>query len=422
MVTQVVDPPRPSREEIRLELERIVSSSAFRGSKRCKDFATYVCTKALHGEAETLKERTIAIDVFGRHSCDDYGDENIVRVGAREVRKRLALYYSGEGAEAPLRIELPIGSYVPVFRYRADTAHIPIAPLAPARVIANVGSKPTRFWHSARLWLGIAAAVTMAVWLGDSAVWPYSSRDFEAFWKPAFVSPSPLVLISHPIVYQPSSRALLLDEQINGKADLPIQRAIKIPPASVGGGDFVPVLNEYVGLGDANAALGIYWLFSQHSRKPSLRLADKVEFNDLYGSSAVLIGGSFTNRWTAEMTKNLRYRFDFEGESKPWIVDTQTGQKWGLSAITDDRRTAEDYILICRIPRAQSGAFLVIVAGLTSFGTDAGGKLVSDPALLEPILRSLPPNWASRNLQMVMRVEVIGDGPALPRLVASYTW
>jgi hypothetical protein len=271
------------------------------------------------------------------------------------------------------------------------------------------------------LWLGIAAAI-VAVWLGASAVWPYSSRGFEEFWNPAFVSASPLVLISHPIVYQPSSRALFLDEQINGKTELPIQRAIKVPPASIDGADFVPVLNEYVGFGDATAALGIYSLFSQHSRKPSLRLADKVAFNDLYGSSAVLIGGSFSNRWTAEMTKNLRFRFSFEGESKPWIVDSQTNHKWGLNAITDDRQTAEDYILICRMPHAQTGGFLVIVAGLAGFGTDAGGKLVSDPALLEPILRNLPAGWANHNLEMVMRVEVIGDGPTLPRLVASHTW
>jgi hypothetical protein len=37
--------------------------------------------------------------------------------------------------------------------------------------------------------------------------------------------------------------------------------------------------------------------------------------------------GSFTKRWSAEMTKNMRYQFRFEGQSKPWIVDSQTGMK-----------------------------------------------------------------------------------------------
>ena len=79
-----------------------------------------VCAKTLQGAAQTLKERTIAIDVFGRGTTDASGDDNIVRVGAREVRRRLAMYYAGEGAEDPVRIERPTGSYVPVFRYQSE--------------------------------------------------------------------------------------------------------------------------------------------------------------------------------------------------------------------------------------------------------------------------------------------------------------
>lgn len=86
------------------------------------------------------------------------------------------------------------------------------------------------------------------------------------------------------------------------------------------------------------------------------------------------------------MTKSLRFRFSFEGQSKPAIVDTVTGKLWALAAITDDRRSAEDYILICRIPRAQTGSFLMVAAGLTGYGTEAAGRTVSDPVLLNPIL------------------------------------
>src|SRR5215471_6015800 len=105
------DVPSPTEGEIRRQLDHVLSSSVFRGSKRCQDFANYVCKRVLEGAAETLKERTLAIEVFGRRTHEDLGGDNIVRVGAREVRRRLALYYSGEGADDAIRIDLPTGAY-----------------------------------------------------------------------------------------------------------------------------------------------------------------------------------------------------------------------------------------------------------------------------------------------------------------------
>src|SRR5581483_5009280 len=80
-----------------------------------------VCDKSLAGDAGALKERAIAIDVFGRTpEAAASGEDTIVRVGAREVRKRLAQYYvTPEGSAAAILIELPPGSYVPDFRYAA---------------------------------------------------------------------------------------------------------------------------------------------------------------------------------------------------------------------------------------------------------------------------------------------------------------
>ena len=71
----------------------------------------------------SLKERTIAVEVFGRNPKSDLADDTIVRVGAREVRKRLAQYYlTPAGAASGIRIDLPLGSYAPEFRYLAAPA------------------------------------------------------------------------------------------------------------------------------------------------------------------------------------------------------------------------------------------------------------------------------------------------------------
>src|SRR5207245_11036451 len=106
----------PREEQIREELERVLASHEFRSSRRSQEFLRYVIDHTLRGQGEMLKERTIGIEVFGRPSSYDPSEDATVRVKAGEVRKRLGIYYSGEGAHNHVRIELHSGTYVPEFR------------------------------------------------------------------------------------------------------------------------------------------------------------------------------------------------------------------------------------------------------------------------------------------------------------------
>src|SRR5450432_3159331 len=106
----------PEEERIKEELNRVLLCHEFRSSKRSQDFLRYVVDNALHGHAGMLKERTIGIEVFGRSTSYDPSDDATVRVKAGEVRKRLDRYYVSEGRDERLRIELPAGTYTPVFR------------------------------------------------------------------------------------------------------------------------------------------------------------------------------------------------------------------------------------------------------------------------------------------------------------------
>src|SRR5215469_13962881 len=107
---------RPTEKQIREELDRVLASHEFRTSKRSQDFLRYVTENTLSGHADQLKERTIGIEVFGRSTSYEPSDDATVRVKAGEVRKRLGIYYAGEGAQDPVRIELPPGTYIPEFR------------------------------------------------------------------------------------------------------------------------------------------------------------------------------------------------------------------------------------------------------------------------------------------------------------------
>jgi len=99
--------------EIDAQLQRILASPAFAASPRSTQFLAYCVRNGLDGNAIHLKETTIAVEVFNRAPGYDPKSDPIVRVHARRVREKLALYYRTAGSADPIRIELPKGRYIP---------------------------------------------------------------------------------------------------------------------------------------------------------------------------------------------------------------------------------------------------------------------------------------------------------------------
>jgi hypothetical protein len=110
--------------EVEKELESICQSPFFRSSKRSCEFLRYVVRVALDGRIDSLKERSIGIDLLGRDTSYDPSSDATVRVRANEVRKRLASYYNAIPVSAAFRIDLPVGCYVPRFA-PSDAASVP---------------------------------------------------------------------------------------------------------------------------------------------------------------------------------------------------------------------------------------------------------------------------------------------------------
>ncbi len=115
---------------VKEELERILASPHFRNSKRYPALLRFVVERTLEGHAADIKERTIAMDVFGRKAGYDPSLDPVVRISAGEVRKRLAQYYQEPGRESEIRIDLPLGSYQPEFNpppsFPSPESHVPV--------------------------------------------------------------------------------------------------------------------------------------------------------------------------------------------------------------------------------------------------------------------------------------------------------
>jgi len=85
-------------------------------SHRSAQFLKHIVEQSIAGSFESLKERSIGIELFGRSPSYDTGEDAIVRVTASDVRKRLLQHYGKHGATSEARLILPLGSYIPEFR------------------------------------------------------------------------------------------------------------------------------------------------------------------------------------------------------------------------------------------------------------------------------------------------------------------
>jgi serine/threonine-protein kinase len=101
------------------QLARIVNSRRFISSTRLCRFLAHIVNRTIHGNLDSLKEFSIAVEVFDRTSEYDPNIDAIVRVEARRLRAKLKEYYEGPGRNDPVLIALRPGSYIPIFRWLA---------------------------------------------------------------------------------------------------------------------------------------------------------------------------------------------------------------------------------------------------------------------------------------------------------------
>ena len=106
----------PSSAAIREHLAKLLSSPSIAGAERLSSLLRFIVEETLNGRQAQLKEMRIGLDVFGR-KADSYDPalDPIVRVQMGRLRSKLRAYYNGPGVSDRVRIDVPLGSYVPAF-------------------------------------------------------------------------------------------------------------------------------------------------------------------------------------------------------------------------------------------------------------------------------------------------------------------
>ena len=125
----------PNFQEERQELERVLAHPEISRSASLVRFLSFICNKYFDGEADDIREYSIATEALGRKdSSFDSHIDPIVRVTARALRKKLQDFYRNEGCGHELQIVLPLGHYVPQFVRRRNGNELAEDPVAAAEI------------------------------------------------------------------------------------------------------------------------------------------------------------------------------------------------------------------------------------------------------------------------------------------------
>jgi hypothetical protein len=392
-------PEAPAERDLVIaELNAILSSYHFRGSKRYPALLKYVVYKTLDGRSEELKERTLGVEVFGRQTDYDTSADPVVRFSASETRKRIAQYYHEKGESSLIQIHLPLGSYVPEFKLKREPAG-PVAPVAVADAQQDVAPDASARRRSPAVWW-VAAALLLAL----ASFGAYTIRKASApsvtnkLWGPVLRSPGSILVVvgtsdSKPL--QPTPTDTLLPDHMRGPY-------------------------QHITMSTALALSRLAGVLRANGKTYEIKDEREATLTDFRSRPVILIGG-MNNLWTMRLTGPLRFRL----LSGPLlrIQDTKNPQSTEWSAVAANYSSvATDYALIARYHDATTNGNVLVIAGLGSYGTEAASEFVVSPQYLDQLLSNAPAGWENKNLEIVIKTEVINGEAGPPRFVSSTVW
>jgi hypothetical protein len=431
--TVPADPMGLMQDDLRWRVaHRVASGPHFARSPLLSRFLLFVVSETVEGRQATITEHKIGVAVFGRPVSYRTDDDNIVRNYARQLRKRLAEHFAEEGKGSPIRIEIPVGGYVPSFPEMnlapriEDLATLDKTSdqLTRASSLANTHPRrPSLFrrlaWPLATLFLILAG---FAAWFIDGSLQArFTGTDpARALWRTEMPENGTTYIVptdaGFNLMEDMAHRSLSLADYIKGQyADM--------PPAAVD-------LHTRQDLGTQPytdfVSLQVVSMLARQPeydpRRVLLRFPRDLRVDDLKKSNAVIIGSADSNPWASLVDANTNFRIIPQPEmngaaivnTHPTAGEQQTYRShWGEPA-------HETFALILLEPNLSGTGHLLLIEGLDIAGTQAAAELLFSPEGMAPIIeRALRKDGSLRPFEILVRTTSIQSNAAGTQIVAS---
>ncbi len=391
--------PLRSDEECWALVERVAASGHFKRSARLREFLLYVGRQSLLHDGAGLNEQEIGANVFGRPASYDRSQDNIVRVNASELRKRIDLYFSVEGADETLLLEIPRGGYRPVFHRRSAVA--PQEQPALFMAAATVATEPIArsesprqsmwtqvWWGAATLLLAVACGVLLqqnralrkvaSPWDQKPAVAQFWRGFLQNHQQTDVVLPDDSVSVIEDVMH----RSVSLEDYLNRdymrqvqSSDLSAERKMDLDQI------FAHNLITFGGVRAAQMMLAqIPTVPLPHLTLSRYYTADAMKRNNV-----ILIGGRKANPWVHLFDDRMNFVTDFDHvQGRAFISNAHP--KPGEPAIYTAPlypNALTGYSVVAYLPNPSHSGNAIILAGMDSDATSAAAEFLTSELQLE---------------------------------------
>jgi hypothetical protein len=421
--------------EFREHLQTVIGSAAFRGSHRSAQFLTYICEQAIAGHFDSLKERAIGVELFGRPPAYDTGDDAIVRVTASDVRKRLSHFYlSTAGSSSDFQIALPVGSYIPeITRDIRDIAEAAltettaesISPEVPSAVHANptvdldLSRRPQRAGAS---WLVVAVCIAGFCLMG----WGIFRR------PPAQAAPSRIAVLPWSLFFADKHAPLLVTSdpniaEIQGLTGAPVSvsdyaNQEYIPNAASLSPEIIHFCRDIL-RGDKAASVdtpivaGVAELAAENASRINVRAARDLHFSDLdTDGNLIFLGSPHTDPWTSLFDDQLDFKFTRDNASRQEIIQNvhpHPGEPATYIPTAKGFATGQSFAIVSFVRNPNHAGHVLILAGANAEGTKATGELVTNPLNLSSALQrcGIRSGDTVQHFQILLHLKMMAGSP-----------
>jgi hypothetical protein len=411
------------REQNLSQIDRLTSSHVLHGSESLCKLLRYLARHVLDHPGTSIKEYQIATEVFGRSADFDPQLDSMVRVQAGRLRVKLSEYYAGDGAEDPIIVELPKGTYVLAFHHRVAA----VAKSAVTGSGAVAGQPGTAVAAPRTKWIFAIATLTFLLAVAAVVILSLVSNRNSA-----------QAGISHDVSAPPAAMRVFWNEFVSGQDEPWVifsnAKFVGRPELGLryydsGKDKNTTIFDQYTGVGEVLAVHALDHLFEGFHREIRVKRGSLFSLDDAKNNNLIFVGSPLENLTLLEVPGTEDFVFHRvtsgtrKGDPEILNVHPQPGEPKEFLGTPVGEPLTEDYAVIAMVKGLEPSQAVLILAGGTTIGTQAAVEYVCNKNSVEQLLLRLSTAQTGqlKPFEAVIRVKVTRGVPVSTELVALRT-